>query len=84
MIFRILLLFLVIWGLFWILRKQFSDAPARRTGGQDASHTAEDMLVCETCGVHTPKSLTVQVNDKVYCCHEHIPAPERNDTADGG
>ncbi len=82
MIFRILLLFLVIWGLFWILRKQFSDQPSRKT--EQAAEDAEDMLICETCGVHTPRSLTVQVDGKVYCCHEHIPSPERQDGADDG
>ena len=82
MIFRILLLFLVIWGLFWILRKQFSDQPPRKP--EQAEEDAEDMLICETCGVHTPRSLTVQVDGKVYCCHEHIPSPERQDGADDG
>jgi nitrogen fixation-related uncharacterized protein len=84
MIFRILLLFLVIWGLFWILRKQFSDDSPRSRQQDGAEEQAEDMLVCETCGVHTPKSLTVQVDGKVYCCHEHIPAPERQKDADDG
>ena len=81
MIFRILLLFLVIWGLLWLVRKQFADKPGpERTAEADA----EDMLVCETCGVHTPRSLTVQVNGKTYCCHEHIPAPKSQDGADDG
>lgn len=84
MIFRILLLFLVIWGLFWILRKQFSDEPARRTSEQDSGDSAEDMLVCDTCGTHTPKSLTVQMNGKTYCCREHIPPPKQHDGTDDG
>ena len=69
MIFRLLLLFLIIWFLIWIIRKQLSsNQPNDR---QDRIDQAEDMQPCAYCGTHVPRSLAIESNNKLYCCQEH-------------
>jgi len=81
MIFRILMLLLLIGFIYWVLKKSFAeDDPAKRRNPQ--REEPEDMLICETCGVHTPRSMTVQVDGKTYCCHEHAPPGKPSDSAD--
>lgn len=81
MIFRILMLLLLVGFVFWILKKQFA-ADDRRQDARGGDNKAEDMLVCETCGVHTPRSMTVQVDGKTYCCEEHARSASPNRSAD--
>lgn len=69
MIFRLLLLFLIIWFLFWILKKQFADKDSPETSAK--TEEVEDMIACSYCGTHVPKSLGIQSADKFYCCQDH-------------
>ena len=69
MIFRLLLLFLIVWFLFWMLKKQFSNENDEEP--QPKLKDAEDMVACSICGTHVPKSLSIQTNQKFYCCQEH-------------
>ena len=74
MFFRLLLLFLIIWFLFWLIRKQITDKSAD-TPKLD-SDQAEDMIACDYCGTHVPRSLVVESNQKRYCCKEHAQLDE--------
>ncbi len=70
MIIRLLLLFLIVWFLFWLLKKQFSeDAPVK---SENKKESLEDMLVCSYCGTHVPESLGIKSADKFYCCQQHV------------
>ncbi len=69
MIFRLILLFLIIWFLIWIIKKQFSSG--NKTEDKAQSTTTEDMIACHHCSTHTPKSLGVEIEGHFYCCREH-------------
>jgi len=75
MIFRLLLLFLVVWFLIWIIRKQFTDTSSNQAELDEQK--AEDMVACAHCGTHVPKSLALESNNKYYCCKEHIGLDEQ-------
>ncbi|MBT4076825.1 MAG: hypothetical protein HOC92_15500 [Gammaproteobacteria bacterium] len=80
MIFRLLLLFLIIWFLFWILKKQFLGNNSDNSKAKPEE--VEDMLACSYCGTHVPKSLGFQSVDKFYCCQEHakLDNPDTKDS----
>jgi len=69
MIFRLLLLFFIIWFLLWIIKKQFTSANRPDTSVNKQS--AEDIIACSYCGVHTPMSSGVMQNGKFYCTEQH-------------
>ncbi len=75
MIFRLLLLFLIVWFLIWIIRKQISDQG--KTTPKLTSKQAEDMIACDYCGTHVPQSLVVKSAQKQYCCQEHAEQDEQ-------
>ena len=76
MIFRLLLLFLIIWFLLWILKKQFSDnnSPKMSTKHEEV----EDMIACSYCGTHVPKSLGVELAGKFYCSQQHADSDKQD------
>ena len=74
MIFRLLALFLIIWFLIWLVKKQFSPTEQRKP----LSDESEDMLSCKFCGIHVPESRGIHKGEDFYCCPEH--AEEDNDT----
>ncbi len=69
MIFRLLILFLIVWFLFWVIRKQFTASDDHKPSLK--SDQTEDMLACAHCGTHVPRSLGVESAGKFYCCREH-------------
>ena len=75
MIFRILLLFLIVWFLFWIIRKQITDNSAQKP--KLSTRQSEDMIACDYCGTHVPRSLIVEAGEKKYCCQEHAELDEQ-------
>ena len=69
MIFRLLLLFLIVWFLIWMFKKQLSQKPSDNSSS--TQQEAEDMLACHYCGTHVPKSLGMVENEHFYCSKEH-------------
>ncbi len=69
MFFRLLILFLIVWFLIWIIRKQFMVSTDHKPSLK--SDQAEDMLVCTHCGTHVPRSLGVEADGNFYCSQEH-------------
>lgn len=74
MIFRLLALFLIIWFLIWLVKKQLSSSGENRSLPDDS----EDMLSCKICGTHVPESRGIYKGENFYCCQEH--AEEDNGT----
>ena len=70
MLFRLLLLFLIVWFLIWLLKRQFGATPASRPQ-QPVDDNTEDMVQCAHCGTHVPRSLAITQQDKLYCSDEH-------------
>lgn len=69
MIFRLLLLFLIVWFLIWMFKKQFS--VSEDSAEKPKLKEAEDMIACKKCGTHVPKSLSILSDEEHYCCQEH-------------
>ncbi|MBI2313283.1 MAG: preprotein translocase subunit YajC [Betaproteobacteria bacterium] len=66
---KLLLLVVVVLLVYWVvkafsrgLRKQ--DEPPRQAG-------AEDMVRCDQCGVHLPRSESVTSQGKFFCSDDH-------------
>ncbi len=51
----------------YLLIKSFS----KKDGAPQDVESAEDMIRCEYCGVHLPRSEGVRLRGKFYCCKEH-------------
>jgi uncharacterized protein len=65
---RLIFLLAVIFVVYILLKSYRRQIP-----GQDASDkAAEEMVRCLHCGVHLPKSESVSVNGKYYCCDAHF------------
>ena len=69
MIFRLLLLFLIVWFILWMLKKQFSDTTP--PDNEQKQPDSEDIIACHYCGIHAPKSSGLMRNGEFYCCEEH-------------
>jgi len=76
MIFRLLILFLVVWFLFWLIKKQFNKIDNDRQPPNLDDKSAEDMVACAHCGTHVPKSLAIKSADKYFCSQEHLDLDE--------
>ena len=56
---------LIVWILRKFIRKDIDD-------NNDSSTTeSEDMVCCDYCGLHLPRSESVIKNDKFFCSEEH-------------
>ncbi len=65
---KVILLVLGLLLAYWVLRGY-----RRRIDGNDApsAGAAEDMVRCERCGVHLPRSESVAAQGRHYCSVEH-------------
>ena len=56
---------LILWILRKFIRKDIDD-------NNDSSSTeSEDMVCCDYCGLHLPRSESVVKDDKFFCSEEH-------------
>lgn len=69
MLIRIILLVLAVWLIYVLLRqyRRSMDAPDRGA----ARDKPQDMVCCAACGVHLPKSESVEKDGAYYCSEEH-------------
>ncbi len=71
---KLILLGLVIWLAFYILKRWLKQTNARPSNKPESSDSeGEDMVQCATCKVHLPRSEAFLVNSNFYCCKAHIP-----------
>ena len=69
---KYLLLLVLVLGLilvFWILKG--NRRGGGRRGAPPPSASGEDMVRCEHCGVHLPRSESVTTRGEFYCTPEH-------------
>ena len=71
----LLVLFLV---LAYFLFKTFKRKERRGTRGA-AKAAAEDMVRCEQCGVHLPRSESLMSGQTFYCSAEHRGLHQKSD-----
>lgn len=65
---KILLLALAVWLVLLLLR-QYRRSLERTP--KSARREPEDMVACDVCGVHLPRSESILKHGAYYCCKEH-------------
>ena len=65
----ILLFALGLLVVYWILRSY--RRRVERAGAPAPARRGEDMVRCEHCGVHLPRSESVTIQGRFYCTPEH-------------
>ena len=68
---KILLLAIAIWLLYAVVKRYLTSVEPK---DRDPAKP-EDMVQCAHCGVHLPKSDSLVVDDRHYCCEEHSRQP---------
>lgn len=66
---RYLLLAAAVWALFLLARRSRT-RPQGIAGPRPVNHSV-DMIACDHCGLHLPRSEAFQESDRYYCCREH-------------
>ena len=70
---RLIFLGLIIGLAYYFVKRSFQQSVGA-TQADNAKENVESMVKCDSCGVHLPKSEAFLVNQKFYCCQEHISA----------
>ena len=67
MIFRLILVALLIWAIYQVIRV------AGKSGNSDKGDTSqpERMLQCDYCRTHVPANEAIRTGNKTYCCARH-------------
>jgi len=65
-----LILLVLIFALAWWLLKKYSGSITRKEPPQ--SRVTEDMVRCEHCGVHLPRSESHASGGKFFCSEDHL------------
>jgi uncharacterized protein len=65
----ILLLVLGLLLVYWILRSY--RRRVERPGAQAPARGSEDMVRCDHCGIHLPRSESITTRGRYYCTPEH-------------
>ena len=64
---KILLLAIAVWLLYAVVKRYLNGMAA----SEQAAEKSEDMVQCAHCGVHLPKSDSLLVGDRHFCCEAH-------------
>jgi uncharacterized protein len=64
---KILLLAIAIWLLYAVVNRYLKGVAQQ----DQTPANPEDMVQCAHCGVHLPKSESLLVEDRHYCCEAH-------------
>jgi len=67
MIFRLILLVLLIWAIYQVIRLMGKSG----VSGKGDNDQPERMLRCDYCGTHVPAHEAIQTGNKTYCCARH-------------
>lgn len=72
MIIRLLLLVLLGWLAYKVIRRYLAQPGAARP---ETTHDG-DMVQCAHCGVHVPREEAIAYQGKSYCCQDHFNADQ--------
>ena len=64
---KFLLILIVVLAAYWIIKSY----KRKSTRAKDATAAPEDMVRCEQCGVHLPRSESVMTRELFFCSTEH-------------
>ncbi len=70
---RLLLLGLLLWIGYKLVRKLIAPPQAGKPSGK-----FEAMVSCSHCGLHLPQREAVQSQGRHYCCQEHAESDQKN------
>lgn len=65
---KLLFLVLIAFAVYWLLRSLRSKDAADRP---PAPRSPEAMVSCARCGLHIPRSESIEAAGRHYCCQEH-------------
>jgi uncharacterized protein len=65
-----LILLVLVFALAWWLLKKYSSSITRKQPPQ--ARVTEDMVRCEYCGVHLPRSESHASSGKFFCSEDHL------------
>lgn len=68
---RLLLLAAIVAVIYLLIRAYRSKTPSAST-----ESVTEDMVRCAQCGVHLPRSESIESGERFYCCIEHRDADD--------
>lgn len=63
---RILLLIILIWIVYVVVKRFIAKASSNNTPTTKTSHT-EKIVACHQCGLHVPESESRMINGETYC-----------------
>ncbi len=77
---RLFFLGLIVWLVVYMFKRNVGQSGTTRTNGEktvgdhdiESEGKIENMVKCDTCAVHLPRSEAFLVNGKFYCCQAHI------------
>jgi len=70
MIVRLILILLVLWAVYGLVR-QVRGAAQRRDGQPANKAKTGEMVRCDHCGTHVPAENAIISDSGTYCCEEH-------------
>jgi hypothetical protein len=72
---RLIFFGLIIWLVIHLFKQHLRQSNGTRSDAEKTSikDNAEDMVKCEACAVHLPRSEAFLVDNSFYCCKMHIP-----------
>jgi uncharacterized protein len=75
---KLIFFLLVAWVVYWLLRSSRRSGDAGRAEPPPPP-SPEAMVACARCGLHVPRSESVESAGRHYCCPEHqrLDAGER-------
>ena len=75
---KFILLALVVVLAYWIFTS-YKRKSGRKTGQAPRNGSAEDMVRCEQCGVHLPRSESLMSGQTFYCSADHRRLHQKTD-----
>ncbi len=72
-----LVLLIVIWFIFWVLK---SLQKLKAKTHHNSTDGIEDMVQCRYCEIHIPKKEAIVADNHFYCCSEHYQLHSQSDT----
>ncbi len=66
-----LIVFVAVVIVVYLLLRSYRRISGHDAGGAPHPGRAEDMVRCIYCGVHVPRSESLQADGRYYCCEAH-------------
>lgn len=72
---KFLLLIAIVFLAYLFIRA--ARAPRKPANGKSERRAAEDMVRCQVCGVHLPRSESVTSRGEFFCSREHLKLADK-------